>query len=273
MDELRRLYPGTEFEVQVVKTSGDRPSGLVLPLGEGVFVKELEEALQAGAVDLAVHSLKDVPSLLSPGFALAAVPKREDARDVLVSRSGRRLKELPPGARIGTGSPRRKAQVASVRPDLEVVPIRGNVDTRLKKTYSGQVDGVIMAAAAMHRMGWEDKVTEHLSTDVFLPAVGQGALVVEALSGRLDMMRMAAPLEDEATRRGVDAERAFLRDLGGGCRAPIAAFGTVTEGRLLLRGMFLPSEGARPVFAEESGPAAEAEEVGAALAKKILLKV
>ncbi|MDP2743552.1 MAG: hydroxymethylbilane synthase [Dehalococcoidia bacterium] len=272
VDELQGRYPQVEFAVQVVKTSGDRPSASLLPLGEGVFVKELEEALQAGAVDLAVHSLKDVPSRLSPGFVLAAVLKRGDARDVLVSRSGQRLSELPPGARIGTGSPRRKAQVASLRPDLLVVPIRGNVDTRLRKTYSGDVDGVIMAAAAMHRLGWEDRVTEHLPLEMFLPAVGQGALVIETLSSSADMVRMVAPLEDEATRHAVAAERAFLRDLGGGCRAPIAAYATVSDGRLFLKGMFLPSEGASPVFAEGAGPAAEAEEIGAALAKKILSK-
>lgn len=270
VDDLQRRHPLVEFVVQVVKTSGDRPSALRTPLGEGIFVKELEEALQSGAVDLAVHSLKDVPARLSPGFVLAAVPMREDASDVLISRSSQRLGELPPSARIGTGSPRRKAQVASLRPDIRVVPIRGNVDTRLRKTYSGDVDGIIMAAAAMHRLGLAELITEYLPLEVFVPAVGQGALVVEALSGSADMVRIVSPLGDEATRQAVDAERAFLLGLGGGCRAPIAAYGTVREGRLVLKGMFLPSEEAKPIFAEETGPAAEAEEVGAALAKQVL---
>jgi hydroxymethylbilane synthase len=220
-----------------------------------------------------VHSLKDVPSSLAPEFALAAILRREDARDVLVSSAGQRLSELPTGARIGTGSPRRKAQLASLRADLKVLPIKGNVDTRLRKTYSGEVDGVILAAAALHRLGLEERITEYLSLNTFLPAVGQGALVIEILASDEERARLVAPLEDEATRQAVAAERTFLRGLGGGCQAPIAAYGLVNQGRLELKGMFLPSEEASLLWGEEAGPVSQAEEMGYSLAQKILAQV
>jgi hydroxymethylbilane synthase len=273
MNQLRRIQPGVEFVLQVIKTSGDRPSDSIETMGEGIFVKELEEVLRAGTIDLAVHSLKDVPSSLAPEFALAAILRREDARDVLVSSAGQRLSELPTGARIGTGSPRRKAQLASLRTDLKVLPIRGNVDTRLRKTYSGEVDGVILAAAALRRLGLEERITEYLSLDTFLPAVGQGALVIEILASDEERARLVAPLEDEATRQAVAAERTFLRGLGGGCQAPIAAYGLVNQGRLELKGMFLPSEEASLLWGEETGPVSQAEEMGYSLAQKILAQV
>ncbi len=256
--------------LQVIKTSGDGQSALSPPMGEGIFVKELEEALLAGTIDMAVHSLKDVPSLLAPEFALAVVLKREDARDVLVSHTGQRLIQLPLNARVGTGSPRRKAQLSFLRPDLEVFPIRGNVDTRLRKTYSGEVDGVLLAAAALHRLGWVERITEYLPIEAFLPAVGQGALVIEILASDEEKARLVSPLEDEATCQAVAAERAFLSGLGGGCRAPIAAYGRVSQGKLVLKGMFLPFDGARPLWAQETGPASQSEEVGQSLAQKIL---
>lgn len=268
--KLREVNPGLEVSISRIVTSGDRNPRTRLDqmAGVGVFVKELETALLAGDIDLAVHSLKDVPTQIPDGLSLLAVTERLDPRDVLVSR-GLKLQELSPGSKIGTGSLRRSAQLAQCRPDLDVVSIRGNVDTRLRRVASGEVDGVILAAAAMSRLGWEDRITEYLALEYFLPAAGQGALVIEGRTGDDEVGGLVSPLNHLPTWRSVAAERAFLSALGGGCRAPIAALGMVSGNLLKLDGMVADVSGKKVLRASEIGNALLPEEVGARLAHKM----
>jgi hydroxymethylbilane synthase len=270
--ELGRRFPDRRFQVQEVRTTGDRrpDASLAAIGGQGVFVKELEAALRARRVDLAVHSLKDVPSEVGTGLVLAAVTEREDVRDAVVSRDSRRLAELPPGSRVGTGSLRRTAQVKALRPDLAVVDLRGNVDTRLRKVEEGQVDAAVLAVAGLARLGYLEKATEILDTDAMLPAVGQGALTLEARADDTEVIEMASALDHRETRLATAAERAFLARLGGGCRLPIAALGIVDGDSLHLRGLIADLEGRRILRGEETGPASDAEAVGAALAERLL---
>ncbi|MEK7353251.1 MAG: hydroxymethylbilane synthase, partial [Chloroflexota bacterium] len=223
---LRAANPGIEVSISRIVTKGDTNHNAPLELvaGEGIFVKELEEALLEGQIDLAVHSLKDMPTQLPKGLCLSAVMERVNPGDVLVTK-GQKLAELPSGASIGTGSLRRAAQLTAYRPDLKVVSIRGNVDTRLGKVTSGELDGVILAAAGLNRLGWEDRITEYLPIEHFLPAVGQGVLAIEGRSDEKGCSKIAAPLNHLPTWQSITAERAFLRTLAGGCQAPIAALG------------------------------------------------
>ncbi len=266
--KLRELSPGLEVSISRIVTAGDRDRRTQLDrIGVAVFVKELEEALLDKRIDLAVHSLKDVPTDIPEGLHLLAVTERLDPRDALVAKS--RLDGLTPGARIGTGSLRRSVQLTQYRPDLQVCGIRGNVDTRLRKVASGEVDGVIVAAAAMSRLGWEDRITEYLSIERFLPAVGQGALAIEA---RVDgeMAELISPINHLPTWQSVMAERAFLAALGGGCRAPIAALGRVSGTILTLEGMVASTSGQGVLRASAEGSAQSPEEVGERLAKRML---
>lgn len=267
--KIREMNPGIEVSVNKIVTAGDRDRHTQLDrIGVAVFVKELEEALLDNRIDLAVHSFKDVPMEIPVGLCLLAVTERSDPRDVLVSKS--RLEELPPGSKIGTGSLRRSAQVIGCRPDLVVGAIRGNIDTRLNKVYSGKFDGVILAGAAMMRLGWEDKVTQYLDLEHFLPAVGQGALVVEARLDDEEMSEIVSPFNHVPTWQSVTAERAFLHALGGGCRAPIAALGTVDGGRLKLRGMVSDVTTGKALIGEEEGDAWSPEETGVRLAQNMI---
>lgn len=270
--ELRKEHPEREFSVQVIKTGGDkdRHTSLEEIGGEGVFVKELEEALLQGTIDMAVHSLKDMPTKINPHLRLAAIMRREDVRDALVTKSGKGLKDLPAGSIIGTGSPRRLVQLKALRPDLEVWPLRGNVDTRLRKVLSGETDGAVLAAAALHRLGEKSKIVEYFTPEEFLPAVGQGALAIEIRAMDQEIAALVAPLDHQPTRQAVLAERAFLSHLGGGCRAPIAAWGRVMGDTLELRGMVASPQGERLLRAEERGSAASPEEVGILLAERML---
>jgi hydroxymethylbilane synthase len=222
--KLREVFPELEADLVKIKTRGDRYSTTALEefAGQGIFVKELEKALLDRRIDLAVHSLKDLPTEIPDGLMLAAVPVRLDPRDVLVSTCGR-LCELTPGSKIGTGSPRRAVQLLALRPDLRVCGIRGNIDTRLRKVSAGEFDGVIVAAAAMIRLGWEERITEYLPVDYFTPAVGQGALGIEIRSEDKEIRTLVSKINDETAWQAVTAERTFLQALGGGCRAPIAA--------------------------------------------------
>jgi len=269
---LKRRYPDQRFEVRPLRTTGDRRTRKPLDQlgGVGVFVKELESALLAGEIDMAVHSLKDVPTAVPEGLTIAAVTGREDPRDALVSRSGTKLAELPPGARVGTGSLRRACQLRTLRPNLEVVGIRGNVDTRLRKVEAGEVEAVVMAAAALARMGWLDRASEVLSFDVMLPAPGQGALAVETRSDDEAAREMAAAIDDGDSHRAATAERAFLRRLGGGCAVPIAALGSMEGGQLRLQGLVGDVQGVRILRAELQGPADDAEALGIRLAERLL---
>ncbi len=269
--KIREANPHLKVGISKIVTEGDRNRHTQLDHMEeiGVFVKELEEALLDGRIDLAVHSLKDMPNQINQGLCLVAVTQRFDPRDVLVSRA-ERLAELAPGSRIGTGSLRRAVQLTSYCPDLEVCSIRGNVDTRLRKVFCGEVDGVILAAAAMARLGWEGKITEYLPLEHFLPAVGQGALAIEIRLGDEESAELILPINHLPTWQGTTAERAFLSTLGGGCRAPIAALGTVNGTALELKGMVADASGKKILHASEEGSAMTPEEVGIRLAKKML---
>lgn len=271
VQQLNQRYPDLEFYIKKIKTSGDRDRKASLDqIGEqGVFVKELEMALASGDIDMAVHSLKDMPTDLNAEFRLAATGMRIDARDAFISASGEPLSELPEGVRVGTGSQRRAVQLKAFRNDIQICPLRGNVDTRLNKLRAGELEGIIVAAAAMIRMGWQDKITEFLPVEFFLPAVGQGAIAVEIRALDEELAAMLSVVNDEPTWQSVHAERAFLSALGGGCRAPIAALGTVNGGTLRLEGMVASIDGNRVLQASESGSPAKPEQVGRLLAENL----
>ena len=272
MGQLRNAMPELELSLVKIKTQGDkdRKSPLIQIGGRGVFVKELEDALLGGEIDIAVHSLKDMPSQLAPGLEIAAVPVRRDPRDALVSGSRRTLAQLPPGARIGTGSQRRAVELQAFRPDLKACPLRGNVDTRVNKVRSGELDGIIVAAAALERMGWRDKATEYLPIEIFMPAACQGALGVEVRAGD-GAATTVALVNDEASWQTTTAERAFLRTLGGGCRSAIAAIARVEDyDTLHIEGMVAGTLSRKTIRAKLSGLSQMPEQLGERLAQKML---
>lgn len=271
-EKLQKLYPDTEFTLQKITTKGDRLSDLPLPSfgGKGIFIKELEQALLDGEIDIAVHSFKDLPSDMEPKFEIAAMLEREDPRDVLVSRSGMKLAELPAGSRLGTGSPRRKAQLLAYRPDLQVVDMRGNVDTRLRKIEEGLYDGAIMAAAGLIRLGRQNIITEYLSPDISTPPVGQGAIAVEIRSEDSLLKTMVKALDHSPTSTVLEAERAFLTRLGGGCLTPIGALGQIEGSKLVLAGLVASPDGKKIFRSSISGPPAQARSLGLALAESLL---
>jgi hydroxymethylbilane synthase len=262
-----------EWRVEIIPlaTMGDRLLNLPLTAatGKGVFVKEIEEALLRGEIDLAVHSLKDLPTEFPPGLALAAIPERENPFDVLISRAGLGLKELPAGAQIGTGSFRRQAQLLHCRPDLTFVPIRGNVDTRLKKLDTGDMDGLVMAEAGLRRLGWEGRVTEILPPEVCVSAAGQGAIGIEGREGEA-LISEASFLNHAPTAAEVAAERAFLKRLGGGCQTPIGALARVDGDDLRMIGVVADRTGTRLFRGEISGTRDRGEGLGEALAERLL---
>ena len=238
--------------------------------GKGVFVKELEEALLSGNVDCAVHSMKDVPVELPEGLVIGAVPEREDPRDVLVSRGNRKIEELPKGARIGTGSLRRTTQLKNLLPDIEVVPIRGNLDTRIKKIETEGLDGIIAAAAGMKRMGWAGRISQFIPVEVMVPAAGQGVIGVEVRADDGRIRELVSFLNHPVTVTELSAERAFLKRLGGGCQVPIACLARVTRDSLVVKGLVGTINGAYIVADEIKGPAEKWEELGESLAEIIL---
>jgi hydroxymethylbilane synthase len=246
MREFEASSAVTTEEVHVV-TTGDRIVDRALNEvgGKGLFIKEIEEALIEHRADCALHSLKDVPALLAPGLELGCVPRREDPRDVVVTRTGCRFEELPKGAKVGTSSLRRVVQLRAVRPDLEYLPIRGNVDTRLGKCEGGVVDAVILALAGMRRLGIESRVTHALDTDVCLPAVGQGALVIELREGDGELRTLLAPLAHDETWLAVWAERGVLEAVEGNCQVPVAAHAVREGDELVLRCMLAEPDGTR----------------------------
>ena len=268
--KLIEVFPALKTSLVKITTSGDRYSATVFDdfAGQGIFVKELEKALVGRQIDLAVHSLKDLPTAVPQGLMLAATPARLDPRDVLVSRAGS-LAELAPGSKIGTGSYRRAVQLHALRPDLNICNIRGNIDTRLRKVSDGEVDGIIVAAAALIRLDWEDRITEYLPTDHFTPAVGQGALGIEIRSDDKEITTLVSAINDEPTWQCITAERAFLQALGGGCRAPIAAIGTVSDNALRLSGMVASADGTHILRAAEESDTLTPEKSGRSLAKKM----
>jgi hydroxymethylbilane synthase len=277
--DLIRTQLDREAELVEITTEGDRSQAAGIPLaalpqsGTGVFVSALREALVSGAIDVAVHSLKDLPTYPAEGIALAAVPVREDPRDVVVARDGLTLGELPVGSRVGTGSPRRVAQLHALGLGLDVVGVRGNVDTRVAKVHAGEYDAVVLARAGLARIGRLEEVTEVLDPLQMLPAPGQGALAVECRADD-DLLDALLALDHEATRAAVDAERAVLATLEGGCSAPIGALAEVVEGddgdELWIRAIALSPDGALSVRMSATGSPREAHEVGTRLAKEML---
>jgi hydroxymethylbilane synthase len=269
--KLEERWPERKFALRTIKAQADNNPELSLIAmgGEGVFVKELETALLNGDVDLAVHSLKDLPLGLSSGIRLAAVLEREDPRDALVSRDGRSFDALPEGARVGTSSLRRRSQLLRRRQDLALLDIRGNVDTRLRKLTEGHYDAIVVAACGLIRLGLEERITEYLSLDAMLPEPGQGALAIEARTDDRDTLEMLTALEDPQTRCCVEAERAFLDGLGGGCRVPIAAYASCRDGTLELQGAVIAADGSAEVRGNMAGPMTEPVTLGHRLAEDL----
>ena len=270
VNSIREVNPDIEVSILHIMTKGDKNRHIDLNqmAGIGIFVTELEEYLLDGRIDIAVHSLKDMSTIIPVGLHIAAVPERVDPRDVLVSR-GETLSELNAGSKIGTGSLRRAVQLGVRRPDLEICSIRGNVDTRMHKVDSGQYDGIIVAAAALKRLGWEHRINEYLPIEHYLPAIGQGALAIETRSGDKEINRIIAPLNHLTTWQSIIAERAFLRALGGGCRAPIAALGIVNGSDIRLEGMVADVKGKKILHSSGEGNNSEGEEIGIRLAQKL----
>jgi len=270
--ELRAVHPGRKFELRIIRTEGDRAPGT--PLSQfpqrGVFVRELEMALLAGEVDLAVHSMKDLPTDLSAGLEIVAVPQREDPRDALAHPQGVSLEALPSGARLGTSSPRRTSQLGHHRSDLSFVAIRGNMDTRWRKAQAGEVTALVAAAAGLHRLGWRHIITQYIPPEVCLPAVGQGALAIEARADDSVARALAAPLDHMASHQAIIAERALLRGLGGGCQTPIAGLGVIADGKLHLRGLVATADGSRLIRSDMSAPSSDPETLGHRLAQDLL---
>jgi hydroxymethylbilane synthase len=306
---LEALHPGVVFEIRCITTRGDQVLDRALSKvgGKGLFVKEIEEALLERDIDLAVHSLKDLPSEQPAGLLIAAVPERADPRDALVTRDGSKLADLPPGARVGTSSLRRAAQLRALRPDpsgspswrlgrrrlaraigaglggglapagqgasgrsLEILDIRGNVDTRLRKLDQGQYDAIVLAAAGLARLGLLDRVAQFFDPEVFLPAPGQGALAIEVRADDAATQALVAPLDHIPTRLAVEAERAFLRRLGAGCQVPVAAYARLDGANLTLYGMLADQDGANVVYDKVQGPASQAVALGNRLADDLM---
>lgn len=265
---------GRDVELVEISTAGDRSSAPVAQLGVGVFVSALREALLAKEIDFAVHSFKDLPTAAADGLTLAAVPPREDPRDVLVAAGGRILNELPAGARVGTGAVRRIAQLGALGRGLECVPIRGNVDTRLRKVAAGELDAVVLAMAGLVRLGRAAEATEILDPLLMLPAPAQGALAVECRDDDAELIELLAALDDPATRSAVLAERSFLAELEAGCSAPVAALAEVAEGddgpEVYLRGGVFSPDGGFALRLSRTGTPAEAVEIGRLLAADLL---
>lgn len=271
-DKLTKQFPDLTVELEIIKTKGDKI--LDVPLadvgGKGLFVKEIEEAVLDGRAQLAVHSIKDVPTEFPPGLGLVAVAEREDFRDVLVSGDGLKLDELPSGARIGTSSLRRRAQLLNRRPDLKIESIRGNVETRLSKIVTDNLDGVILAAAGLNRLGLAHKITQHLEPGVMLPAIGQGALGLETRTDDKAVLDIISFLDHRDTAVCVKAERAFLERLEGGCQVPIAALGVLKKNRLQLTGLVADPDGRKCLRDRLEAEPEEAEDLGKSLAEELL---
>lgn len=271
---IQELIPGLVVEMVTITTKGDLHLGAPLHEvgGKGLFVKEIEDAMLAGGVDLAVHSAKDMPAELPPGLVLAAFPARVDPRDAVISRTGCRLDDLPPGSRVGTSSLRRVFQLSRQRPDLVIEPLRGNVDTRLRKLREGRYDAIILAAAGLTRLGLAGEITEYLEPSHFIPAVGQGALAIETREDDSWARAIADRINDPATEIAVRAERAYLARIEGGCQVPAGGHCRL-EGDAITLDAFLASPDGK-FFARDSltGPAGEPEKIGLELAERLLAR-
>jgi hydroxymethylbilane synthase len=262
---------GVELEIVIIKTSGDKfQQTSFSQIGtKGVFIKEVEDALLDERIDLAVHSMKDVPTEMPKGLSIAAIGKREDVRDALLSSSGATLKSLPQSARVGTSSLRRQSQLLHARRDLRVLELRGNVDTRIEKLKRGDYDAIVLAKAGLDRLGLSGNISEVLPPDVSLPAAGQGAIGIEARTGDAATFRVLTALDHAETRSAVTAERFALAGLGGGCQVPIGAWGRVENGNLLLDVVVLSPDGAQRMWEKDAGSPEEAEQIGKRVGQKL----
>ena len=269
---LEQNFPPTPIELIVIKTQGDKI--LDVPLakvgGKGLFVKEIEQALLTRRIDIAVHSMKDMPADIPEGLCIGAIPERENPVDVFISRNGAQFIELAAGSVIGTSSLRRGAQLRHARPDIVIQPIRGNLDTRLKKLESENFDALVLAAAGVKRLDLEHKITEYLDPEIMLPAVGQGALCIEIRKDDSTVGPLVASLEHASTRAVVAGERAFLNRLEGGCQVPIAGHGRISEKQFAITGLVAEVDGSRVIKGEKSGPLDSAETIGIDLAEELL---
>lgn len=271
---LESRHAPLSAELVVIKTTGDKilDAPLAKVGGKGLFVKEIEASLLDGRIDLAVHSMKDMPSAIPEGLCIGAVPERETPVDVLISKNGRQLAELKTGARVGTGSLRRAAQLKHVRPDIVIVPLRGNLDTRLRKLETEHLDAIVLAAAGIKRLGFEDRVSEYLNESVMLPAVGQGALCIEIREDDSEIKECVGALDHKETHVAVLGERAFLKRLEGSCQVPVAGFGRHIGNNYVLQGLVADIEGDTVIRDSLSGDMAESEKIGVMLADRLLGK-
>ncbi|MGK4151895.1 hydroxymethylbilane synthase [Kurthia gibsonii] len=270
IEELKKTGAPFEFEVKEIVTKGDRILDVQLSKvgGKGLFVKEIEQALFDQEIDFAVHSMKDMPAVLPEGLVIGCIPKREDARDAFISKNHVKFMDLPEGAVVGTSSLRRSAQLLKARPDLTIKWIRGNVDTRLAKLEAGEYDAIILAAAGLKRLGWsDDVVTEYLSTDLCVPAVGQGSLGIECRADDAELLAALAKMTDQATWETAYAERAFLAAMDGGCQVPIAGYATYEAGQLHFEGLVAAPDAS--VFYHEKATHTDAKTVGEVVAKQL----
>ena len=271
-EKLEARNPDLVAELVTIKTTGDKilDSPLSKIGGKALFVKEIEEALLKKAVDLAIHSMKDVPAELPEGLALSAFPEREDPRDAFVSIEYQTLEDLPHGAKVGSSSLRRAAQLLAMRPDLKLIPLRGNVDTRLRKLEEGDVQAIILATAGLRRLGLESRITQVIPSEQVLPAIGQGALGLEVRCDDKTIINMLECLNHEETAVTVRAERAFLKELEGGCQVPMAAFCRLNRGQLHLEGMVAELDGSNIIRNKVTGEKTKAEQIGVTLARKLI---
>jgi hydroxymethylbilane synthase len=273
-EKLEQAHPLLRVTLIKIKTTGDKIQDAPLAKigGKGLFVKEIEEALLAKRIDLAVHSIKDVPTEFPEGLRLSAITKREDPRDAFISGKGISLKDLPQQAKIGTSSLRRQAQLLHLRSDLQLIPLRGNLDTRLKKLKTLNLDGIVLAYAGLKRLGLDENITEILPVDISLPAIGQGALGIETRMGDTEVEEKTGFLNDPDSSVAVSAERAFLKRLEGGCQVPIAAYGRIINSVLQIDGLVGTIDGKRLIRHQVEGQIEQAESLGVQLAEVLLTK-
>ncbi|MDA0690402.1 MAG: hydroxymethylbilane synthase [Nitrospinae bacterium] len=272
--QLEELHPGLAVEIKIIKTSGDIIQDVPLAKigGKGLFVKEIEEAMLRGEIDIAVHSMKDVPMNLPYELDISVITERENPFDALISRDNIKLDDLPENAKIGTGSLRRSSQLLKYRPDLQIFPLRGNIDTRIKKLESEGLDAIILAAAGLRRMGWADKITEVISPEIILPAMGQGAVGIEARKNDYEVLAAILDLDHEPTHLALDAERALVGELEGGCQVPIGAYATLDDDsdELTLKGLVSSLDGKTIYQKEKKGASFEAKKLGRETGKDLL---
>ena len=273
VDRLKEANPDIEFEIKIIKTKGDLIKDLPLDkIGDkGLFVKEIEKSLLNKEIDMAVHSMKDMPSYLPEGLKFASSPMREDPRDALISKEGyKSIDDLPKGAKIGTGSKRRKYQLLKHRPDLEIVPIRGNIETRIKKIETENLDGVVLAASGLKRAGLEEKIDYYIQTDVMLPAPAQGILALEIRDNDEETENIINSIKDDTTKVQIDAERGFLIGVNGSCHIPMGAYCDIDGDKIKLTGLYGDGEGKKIIIGSQEGTIEDAKKIGYELAKSVL---